>query len=104
MQRIVLSLEHILELLLENLSCQAESLSSQAVKPQVRPLLHTTLKQHVAQFVVLVLSEVHLQKLMAAVLEVNRTHYNQINAPPQIYEVLLGHVVDLGLLVLRVRF
>lgn len=63
--------EEFVEVLGVDVIQHAETLGQVAVKAEVGPLLHAALQDHVAQLHLLALSDVQLQELVTALLEVH---------------------------------
>jgi hypothetical protein len=82
---IILVQEGLDEQFFEFLVDKAEPLGKQSEKGLVNPLHHAALEDHIDQFMLVTLGDIHFEYFVSALLEVDGRLYCQIDGFPQIY-------------------
>lgn len=73
---------------------RAEPLRQQAEETLIDPFDHAALKDHVDEFMLVPLGNVHLEHLVGTLLEVDSRLDCQVDGLPEVDQVLLSHVHD----------
>lgn len=91
---VVVGEEGAFEEFLELVVVGAEAFSQQSEEGLVDALHHAAFQDHIHQFMLVTLSDVHLQDLVCALLEVYCRLDSQVDRLTQVHQVLLSQILD----------